>query len=128
MSRGRVVVNDRHDATPKVGHILAGARAADGEVFHELVRAAGLRLERIVSPVGHRGPPDEWFDQDHDEWVLVVQGRAAIAFEDGSPDLVLNPGDYLHLPAHRRHRVAWTDREQATVWLALHYGAAAAPD
>ena len=27
------------------------------------------------------------------------------------------------IPAHRRHRVEWTDPEAPTVWLALHYPA-----
>ena len=46
---------------------------------------------------------------------------------DSPPALVpgatmrMGPGDYVHIPAHRRHRVAWTDPAQATVWLAVHY-------
>jgi cupin 2 domain-containing protein len=27
----------------------------------------------------------------------------------------------VHIPAHKRHRVEWTDSCQPTVWLALHY-------
>jgi cupin 2 domain-containing protein len=33
----------------------------------------------------------------------------------------LNPGDYVLIPAHKRHRVEWTDRAVKTVWLALHW-------
>ena len=32
------------------------------------------------------------------------------------------PGDYLHLPAHKRHRVEWTAPDEPTVWLAIHHG------
>jgi cupin 2 domain-containing protein len=27
----------------------------------------------------------------------------------------------VHIPAHRRHRVEWTDPGQPTIWLGLHY-------
>ncbi|MFP8878842.1 MAG: phosphoribosylaminoimidazole carboxylase, partial [Myxococcota bacterium] len=33
----------------------------------------------------------------------------------------LGPGDHLNIPAHTRHRVAWTDPDQATIWLAIFY-------
>jgi cupin 2 domain-containing protein len=28
----------------------------------------------------------------------------------------------VHIPPHARHRVAWTDSQEPTVWLALHHG------
>jgi cupin 2 domain-containing protein len=31
-------------------------------------------------------------------------------------------GDYLHIPAHLRHRVEWTAENEVTVWLAVHHG------
>jgi cupin 2 domain-containing protein len=34
---------------------------------------------------------------------------------------VMRPGDHVQIPAHRRHRVAWTDPEQLTVWVAIHF-------
>ena len=110
-------------ARPAPGHILAGLHGAagEGERFDALLETPDLRLERIVSPAGHAAPADEWFDSARDEWVLVLQGRGALIFEDTPGEVVLNPGDTLHLPARRRHRVAWTDPHRATVWLALHY-------
>ena len=33
----------------------------------------------------------------------------------------MRPGDYVHIRAHVRHRVAWTDPNRETVWLALHH-------
>ncbi len=96
--------------------------AASEERVDVLVDAPGLRLERIVS-TGQATPPGQWYDQDTDEWVLVLRGRGGIRFED-SPDIVaLRPGDHLLIPAHRRHRVEWTAPDQPTVWLALHYRA-----
>jgi len=86
-----------------------------------LVSAPGLRIERIVSR-GQASPQGFWYDQPQDEWVIVLAGCAELAF-DGDPALTrMGPGDYLHVPAHRRHRVAWTDPTQATVWLAVHFG------
>jgi len=37
------------------------------------------------------------------------------------PSVELEPGDWLDIKAHARHRVEWTDPEQDTVWLAAHY-------
>jgi len=33
----------------------------------------------------------------------------------------LAAGNYLAIPAMRRHRVSRTDPEQQTIWLAVHY-------
>jgi cupin 2 domain-containing protein len=43
-----------------------------------------------------------------------------LEFVDGEGTLSLEPGDYLHIAAGRRHRVAWTDPGGPTVWLAIH--------
>lgn len=83
-----------------------------------LCEADGVRIERIVSR-GHRSPPDFWYDQDTHEWVLVLKGRASLAFEGQVEPVNMNAGDYLHIPAHTRHRVTWTDPDQETVWLAI---------
>ena len=87
-----------------------------------LLEAPGLRLERIVS-TGHVTPPGEWYDQDRDEWVLVLRGRARLRIEGEATDRVLAAGDHLLLRAHVRHRVEWTDADEPTVWLALFYSA-----
>ncbi|MDQ8022959.1 MAG: cupin domain-containing protein [Moraxellaceae bacterium] len=86
------------------------------EHFAPLLTRPGLRLERIVSHL-HASPPDFWYEQAEDEWVLLVQGEAELGFDDGSL-LALRPGDHLLIPAGCRHRVARTGRD--TVWLALH--------
>lgn len=89
------------------------------EVFQTLLQTPGVRLERIVSQ-GHHSPEGFWYDQDTNEWVLVLRGTAQLTFEGEEP-LDLKPGDYVLIPAHRRHRVEWTDPKQPTVWLAIHY-------
>jgi cupin 2 domain-containing protein len=62
--------------------------------------------------------------------VVVLAGSAGVIFEDEAEPRLLEPGSYVHIAAHVRHRVAWTDPSMPTVWLAIHYhpgqGAAAA--
>lgn len=89
------------------------------EWFQTLFGNARLKIERIVSR-GHASPPDFWYDQAWDEWVLLLQGSAGLSFAD-TPEIVpLGPGDALLIPAHTRHRVQWTDPDQDTIWLAVH--------
>jgi len=90
------------------------------ERFEDLVRGADFKLERIVS-TGQASPDDQWYDQEFNEWVVLLRGAAALRFEEEPEEIVMRPGDYLLIPAHRRHRVQWTDPTQPTVWLALHY-------
>jgi len=85
------------------------------ETFIPLLERAGFRLEQIVSN-GQASEPGFWYDQDGDEWVLLVRGEAVLEFQDES--IKLKDGDYLLIPAHVRHRVA--SCSQDAVWLALH--------
>jgi cupin 2 domain-containing protein len=89
------------------------------ELFETLVEGDAVRIERIVSR-GHVTPAGQWYDQERHEWVLLLRGAARLAFADGR-EVALAPGDWLVIPARYRHRVAWTDPQQDTVWLAVHY-------
>jgi cupin 2 domain-containing protein len=91
------------------------------ESFETLLTAAGFRVERIVSQ-GQASPPGFWYDQPEDEWVLLLAGAARLRFDGGEP-IELKPGEYVHIPAHERHRVDWTDPAHPTVWMAIHYKA-----
>jgi cupin 2 domain-containing protein len=97
------------------------------ELFLPLLATAEIRIERIVSR-GHASPPQFWYDQPHAEWVAVLAGSAAIQFDGEPAARTLQRGDYLNIPAHVRHRVAWTDTDEPTVWLAVHHGPAAAAE
>lgn len=88
--------------------------------MEELLSGRRFRVERIVSH-GHVSPPGFWYDQAWHEWVLVLQGAARIVLAEPDETVALGPGDALLIPAHRRHRVDWTDPEQPTVWLAIHF-------
>jgi cupin 2 domain-containing protein len=90
------------------------------EVVQTLVSAETVRVERIVSH-GHISPPGFWYDQPDHEWVVVLTGAAKLRFESDEHSVDLRPGDWLTIPAHRRHRVEWTTPDEPTVWLALHF-------
>ena len=85
-----------------------------------LLTRPGLRIERIVS-LGHASPPGFWYDQPEGEWVLLIAGAARLRFADETEARFLEPGDWLDIAPHRRHRVDWTDPAAATVWLAVFY-------
>lgn len=89
------------------------------ELTTTLLAAGNIRIERIVSH-GHASPDDFWYDQPQAEWVALLSGAARIAFENDAIDL--KPGDWLTIPARRRHRVVWTTPDGPTVWLAVHHG------
>lgn len=90
------------------------------EQFSDLLVRPGVRIERIVS-MGNATPPGEWLEQYWDEWVLVLTGAAGVLLE-GEPVCRLQRGESLLIPAGKRHRVEWTDGNQATLWLAVHIG------
>jgi cupin 2 domain-containing protein len=95
-------------------------RQLPDEQIMTLLQAPNIRIERIVS-TGHATAPDQWYDQDQAEWVVVLAGSAGVIFEGEAEPRLLEPGSYVHIAAHVRHRVAWTDPLVPTVWLAIHY-------
>lgn len=102
------------------GNLFAGIPATlSAERFDPLLRTRVCRLERIIS-IGHAALPGEWYDQDWDEWVVLLQGQAGLRFAGEDAARTLTPGDYLWIPAHRRHRVEWTSENPPAIWLALH--------
>ena len=90
------------------------------ELVETIARGRDVRIERIVSR-GHVTSEGSWYDQEEDEWVLVVRGRARVRLADAPAEVALGPGDHLYIPAHTRHRVEWTDPERDTVWVAVFW-------
>jgi len=89
------------------------------EICTTIVRADDVRIERIVSR-GQASPPGFWYDQETNEWVLLVKGSALLRFFDGR-EIALTPGDHVLIPRHVRHRVERTSKDGETVWLAVHF-------
>ncbi len=105
--------------TMKAKNIFAEIPADLKTEFIETICASQkVRIKRIVSK-GHKSAPGFWYDQQDNEWVIVLKGEAEIEFESGRR-LHLSAGSYLNIPAHERHRVSWTKGGE-TVWLAVHY-------
>ncbi|RJG07445.1 cupin domain-containing protein [Noviherbaspirillum cavernae] len=92
------------------------------ELTDTLVSGRQLRIERIVSR-GHASPPGFWYEQDSDEWVLLVKGEAGLRFESGDRLLHLTEGMHVHIRAGERHRVEWTSDAGDTIWLAVFHEA-----
>ena len=89
------------------------------ELFETLVQTENIHIERIVSK-GHTSPEKGWYDQDRNEFVLVLKGAARLEFEDGRV-VSMVVGDCLEILAHQKHKVVWTEPEGETVWVGVHY-------
>src|SRR5215475_2843827 len=102
---------------PAIENIFANlAKSEAGEEFITLFEKSSAKIERIVSH-SHSSPVGVWYDQEWDEWVIVLRGNAVLEFEGGDA-VELQEGDYLTIAKHARHRVASTGAE--TIWLAVH--------
>lgn len=89
------------------------------ELFETLIESRSIRVERILS-TGQTTPIGQWYDQERSEWVILLQGTAEIAYEDGEK-VHLKAGDYLLIPPHQKHRVEFTSEDPPCIWLAIHY-------
>jgi len=90
------------------------------ELVQTLAESAAVRIERIVSH-GHASPAGFWFDQPQREWVVLLRGAARLIFEKDARPVEMQPGDWISIAAHARHRVEWTAPREPTVWLAVHF-------
>jgi cupin 2 domain-containing protein len=87
------------------------------ELFESLISAHNVSIERIIS-TGQTTPFGEWYDQELDEWVILLQGEASLSYADKSI-IKLVAGDYLFIPAHQKHRVEYTSSTPPCIWLAV---------
>jgi len=95
------------------------------ELVEVLAEGRGqIRIVRLVSQ-GHSSPDGFLYDQEETEWVVLLQGRAVMSFENPITGVInpvpLKPGDWIEIPAHARHRVESTSPDEPTVWLAVHW-------
>jgi cupin 2 domain-containing protein len=90
------------------------------EFVEVLAENPHVRIERIVS-IGHASPDGFWYDQDQHEWVVVLKGRARLLFDGDEQAVEMGMGDWINIPAHRKHRVEWTTPDGPTVWLAVFF-------
>ena len=89
------------------------------ELIETLFENDDVLIERIVS-TGQVTPAGEWYDQDKNEWLIVLQGVGELSYEDNSR-IKLTEGDYLLIPAHQKHRVEYTSTEPPCIWLTIFF-------
>jgi cupin 2 domain-containing protein len=85
----------------------------EGELSEQIGQVGGVTVVQILS--GPLETPVK-YDQDHDEWVVLLSGSALL--EVGTERLRLEGGDWLFLPAHLPHRLIHTSH--GANWLALN--------
>ena len=90
----------------------------DKELFGILHDNENVKIERIIS-TGQTTPPGQWYDQEQDEWVILLQGEAELSYADGSK-IKLRAGNYVFIAARQKHRVEYTSCELPCIWLAVH--------
>ena len=103
------------------GRLLdAAASPSSGERFETLATFGRVVVEQILSAATDPAAEPVAYDQEQDEWVVVLTGAATLEItgRDGPTVVELGPGDWLLLPAHTPHRVLAT--AAATTWLAVH--------
>jgi len=94
----------------------------NNEQFFDLLKTENIRIEKIVSN-GQTSPKDFWYDQDENEFVIVLKGEAVLEIQKNNEivELKLNNGDFINIKAHEKHRVKYSSLEEPTVWLAVFY-------
>ena len=89
------------------------------EMFNALISNENIRIKRILSH-GHSSPEEGWYNQDENEWVMVLEGQGVIEFEDGRV-VTLSKGDYINIAGREKHKVVGTVENVVTIWLAVFY-------
>jgi cupin 2 domain-containing protein len=112
--------NQSQNMTP-IQNILSNIPSnLSDELFETLVKSENVRIERIVSH-GHASPEGFWYDQDQQEFVILLKGAARLRFEGDDDPVEMRPGGFIDIPAHCKHRVDWTTPDEPTIWLAVYY-------
>jgi len=89
------------------------------EVFQVIAENSNVKIEKIISN-GQSSPPNFWYNQERNEFVVLLKGSAELLFENDEHVKML-PGDYIIIPSHKKHRVERTSETEETIWLAIHY-------
>lgn len=97
------------------GRLRDGSAAPiSGEHFEQVVNIGRAFIEQILS--GENDQPVD-YNQDHDEWVVLLAGAAEL--EVSGEVLSLERGDWVFLPKRTPHRVVHTSR--GTNWIAVRF-------
>ncbi len=84
----------------------------NSEIFATLFENDSIKIESIQSWLK---TPGETYDQDQEEWVILLEGEAVLEIDNRI--LNLQRGDYFFIPKHTPHRVLSTSKN--ALWLAV---------
>ncbi|MDD5053341.1 MAG: cupin domain-containing protein [Sulfuricurvum sp.] len=82
------------------------------EIFSPIFTSPALRIESIRSWLK---TPGEWYNQNEDEWVLLLEGEALLELDNKTFALI--KGNYLFIPKQTKHRVLSTSEN--ALWLGI---------
>ena len=88
------------------------------EKFFEIFKNETIKVEKIVSN-GQKSPDNFWYEQEDNEFILLLEGFAILEFEDKI--IELKKGDCLNIKAMEKHRVKFTSLDEPTIWFAVFY-------
>lgn len=86
--------------------------APNTEHFITLHQNNSIKIETIRS---HLLQPGELYNQEHDEWVLLIRGRAQLRVDEKV--INLEEGESIFLPKHTPHQVLLTSED--ALWLGV---------
>jgi len=89
------------------------------EIIQVIAENSNIKIEKIISH-GQSSPQNFWYDQEQNEFVLLLKGSAELLFENDE-QVKMNEGDYIIIPSHKKHRIEKTSETEKTIWLAIHY-------
>ncbi len=89
------------------------------EIFETLCKDERIHIERIISS-GQKSQPDTWYQEENNEFVVLLKGRASLEFENGKI-IHLTQGDHILIPSGLKHRVSYTSKMPHCIWLAVHF-------
>lgn len=91
---------------------------ASEEEIKIIAEKKGMVIERIVS---HGHTSSDWYDQEETEFCCVLRGAADLLCEGDPNTSRMNPGDWVIIPAHVKHKVTWTSEIEPTIWIAVKW-------
>lgn len=83
------------------------------ETINELLQYKNVKINRVVS---NRLTDGSWYDQEEDEWLVLIRGAALLLIDN--EEKILRSGDTLFIPAHELHKVISTSDD--ALWLTVH--------
>jgi len=79
----------------------------------ELLQHKNVTINRIIS---NRLENGSWYDQEEDEWLVLIRGAALLMIDN--EEKTLKSGDTLFIPAQQLHKVISTSDD--ALWLTVH--------